>query len=115
MQVSPVAMVAYAYVFHDGFRERCTLLGRRLHGYTQRLYAVRGGYEAAVAVSLLNKMVETFHHTRLCAVQFLVPLYGSEVSRREDCQCHLRIGKMRKALPTMSACCTNRCPWPTFT
>ena len=42
------------------------------------------GYDAAVAVGLLDEMVVLFHPTTIALKEFGVPLYGGEIGRREE-------------------------------
>ena len=41
------------------------------------------GYDAAVAVGLLDEMVVLLHPTAIAVEEFGVPLYGGEIGRRE--------------------------------
>ena len=41
------------------------------------------GYDAAVAVGLLDEMVVLLHPTAIALKEFGIPLYGGEIGRRE--------------------------------
>ena len=74
MQMPPVAMVADANIFHLALG---TLIA--LYGHGEGLQSVCRGNDTAVAVGLLDKMVVLLQQTAPRAVQFLVPLHGTEV------------------------------------
>ena len=47
------------------------------------MWPVGRGYDAAVAVGLLDEMVVLLHPTAIALKEFGVPLYGGEIGRRE--------------------------------
>jgi hypothetical protein len=77
VQVPPIAVITDPDILHQTFIPRIFLCR-----HCQRLKAIRSGNHAAVAVSLLYKMIKTFNTALLIAVQLLIPLYGSKISRR---------------------------------
>lgn len=81
VQVSPVAVVADAYVAGE------PASGIVRHGYGECLYAVCGGDAASVAVSLFHKTVVLLHPHLSVSVEFLVPLHRSEIGGGEQALC----------------------------
>ena len=81
VQVPPVAVVADAYVAGEAARVVVC------YGNGKCLYAVRGGDAATVAVGLFHETVVLFHPYLLVAIEFLVPLHGSEIGGGEQALC----------------------------
>ena len=48
------------------------------------MWPVGRGYDAAVAVGLLDEMVVLFHPTAIAVEEFGIPLHGGEIGRREE-------------------------------
>jgi hypothetical protein len=77
--VPPVAVVAQADVFHGAFQAVVLRDGQR-----QRLQAVGGGDDTAVAVGLLHEIVMSLDEAAVITVELLVPLHRTEISGREE-------------------------------
>jgi hypothetical protein len=77
VQMSPVAVVRDTNIAHGAFRAVVSFYG---HG--ERLRTVGRGYDAAVAIGLLHKVVVLLNDARH-AMQLLVPLNGAEVGGAE--------------------------------
>ena len=58
--------------------------GGGFHGNSQRLQSLRSCNDAAVAIGLFQEMFMLFHQDTVKAVQFLIPLHGSEISRSKN-------------------------------
>ena len=48
------------------------------------MWPIGCGYDAAVAVGLLDEMVVLLHPTAIALKEFGIPLYGGEIGRREE-------------------------------
>ena len=42
------------------------------------------GYDAAIAIGLLNEMVVLLHPAAIATEEFGIPLHGGEIGRREE-------------------------------
>lgn len=79
VEMLPVAMVADAYIAHLAFVALVFLYG---HG--ESLRARRSGYDAAVAIGLLQEVVVLLNEAGIEAVEFLIPLHRTEISRGKE-------------------------------
>ena len=81
MDVSPISMIGDANIAERGFGK--LLVVRASHRNAQCLWAVSGGTDAAVTVGLLHEMLVLFYPNLRIAIDFLVPLNGTKISRTE--------------------------------
>ena len=61
----------------------------------ERLDAVGGGDEAAVAVSLFLETLPLLYLHLIGTIEFLVPLYGSEIGGTKECR---HLGSSKRSL-----------------
>lgn len=81
VEMTPGAMVGDAHIFHLRLVDTQPLWA--LHRDSEGLQALGGGDDAAVAVSLFEKVVVLLYETRVIAVQLLIPLYRAEIGSGE--------------------------------
>ena len=75
-------MIADPHIFYSILFPLSTFLFP-LYGNRQRLHPLRGGYQATVTVGLFLETLPLLYLHLFMAIQFLVPLNRSEISRAE--------------------------------
>lgn len=75
VQMTPIAVVADANVLHVAL---CTI--EPFDGNRQYLRAVGGSDDTTITISLLDEMVVPFDKADIVAIEFLIPLYRTEIS-----------------------------------
>ena len=85
MYFPPIVMVADAHIL-DFFP-----IAAHLYGHCQCLQTVGGSYYAAVLIGLLLIGIMLFYHTMVIAIQFLIPLYRTEIGGLQKCGGHCSV------------------------
>ena len=81
MDVSPISMIGDADIAERSFGKLPVV--RASYGNAQCLWAVGGGNDAAIAVGLFDEMLVLLNPNLRIAIDFLVPLNGTKISRTE--------------------------------